>query len=297
MRKRLAVAVAASLLFIQGCNEVGAVNDAPAQLASVTRWQIAEPWFGGFSGIELSSDGRHAVLITDLGQFVRADLQRHDDEIVDVVLVEKSPVFERSGNAPARRRDTEGLAYNAGDIFVSLEGIHQVWAFKGVDAAAKPKAQFPQDPKPELNGSLEALAIDPQGRLLTLTENPLGTADTAQVFRLENGGWSVAFKIPRDDKFSPVGADFGPDGRLYLLERGFNGLGFRSRVRRFDVTDEGASNETELFRTAIGVHDNLEGLAVWQDRKGQIRLTMIADDNFRFLQRTEIVEYLVANSS
>ena len=40
-------------------------------------------------------------------------------------------------------------------------------------------------------------------------------------------------------------------------------------------------------------HDNLEGLAVWRDDSGAIRLTMISDDNFNLLQRTELVEYAV----
>jgi hypothetical protein len=41
---------------------------------------------------------------------------------------------------------------------------------------------------------------------------------------------------------------------------------------------------------ATGTHDNLEGLDVWADAEG-LRATMISDDNFRFFQRTEIVDY------
>ena len=39
-------------------------------------------------------------------------------------------------------------------------------------------------------------------------------------------------------------------------------------------------------------YDNLEGISVWQDAQG-IRLTLISDDNFGLLQRTELVEYRV----
>jgi hypothetical protein len=52
-----------------------------------------------------------------------------------------------------------------------------------------------------------------------------------------------------------------------------------------------------LFINGVGVQDNLEGLSVWRDIAGQIRLTLISDDNFRLLQRTEIVEYVLPNSS
>ena len=85
-----------------------------------------------------------------------------------------------------------------------------------------------------------------------------------------------------------VGADIGPDNKLYVLERDFTGIGFRTRVRRFDL--DGA-NEEEVLRTANATHDNLEGIAVWQDDGGAMRITMIADDNFRWFQQTEIVEY------
>jgi hypothetical protein len=53
------------------------------------------------------------------------------------------------------------------------------------------------------------------------------------------------------------------------------------------------SEEKMLLRKGIGIHDNLEGLAVWRDELDRIRLTMISDDNFRLVQRTEIVEYVL----
>jgi hypothetical protein len=48
-----------------------------------------------------------------------------------------------------------------------------------------------------------------------------------------------------------------------------------------------------LLETATGTYDNLEGLAVWRDDAGAIRLTMISDDNFKSFQVTQFVEYRV----
>jgi len=79
----------------------------------------------------------------------------------------------------------------------------------------------------------------------------------------------------------------GPDGQLYVLERDFLGIGFRSRVRRFDLT---GGNEQILLETRLRQHDNLEGISIWQDDQG-VRMTLISDDNYRAFQRTEIVEY------
>jgi hypothetical protein len=68
---------------------------------------------------------------------------------------------------------------------------------------------------------------------------------------------------------------------------------FASRVRRFEVADGRVVREETLLKTATGTHDNLEGLAVWRDADGAIRLLMVSDDNNTPLQQTQIVEYRV----
>jgi hypothetical protein len=91
--------------------------------------------------------------------------------------------------------------------------------------------------------------------------------------------------------FLVTGADVGPDGRLYVLERSFSILGgFASRVRRFAIGRDGLTDETLMLETPPGRHDNLEGISVWQDDDG-LRMTLISDDNQRFFQRTELVDY------
>jgi hypothetical protein len=48
-----------------------------------------------------------------------------------------------------------------------------------------------------------------------------------------------------------------------------------------------------LLETAPGAFGNLEGLSVWQDAAGALRLTLVADDNFLFFLGTEVVEFTV----
>jgi len=76
-----------------------------------------------------------------------------------------------------------------------------------------------------------------------------------------------------------------------VLERDFVGLGFRSRVRRFAMD---GTDEVTLLETGLLKHDNLEGISVWQDHEALV-MTLISDDNFRGLQKTEIVEYLLTS--
>ena len=89
-------------------------------------------------------------------------------------------------------------------------------------------------------------------------------------------------------------ADFGPDGHLYLLERKFKWMGgFATQLRRFRLGPDGFDEGTTLLTTRFGEMDNMEGVSVWRDGAGQIRVTMISDDNFFPLQQTVIAEYIV----
>jgi hypothetical protein len=89
-----------------------------------------------------------------------------------------------------------------------------------------------------------------------------------------------------------LAADFGPDGRFYVLERDFRARGgFSSRLRRFELGTDGLTGEAILIETPFALHDNLEGLSVWRDDQGVLRATMISDDNFIFVQQTQIFEY------
>ena len=90
-----------------------------------------------------------------------------------------------------------------------------------------------------------------------------------------------------------MAADFGPDGRFYVLERDTGAIGFRSRLRRWNVTANGVTGEEILFQSRLTAHDNLEGVPVWRDGQGRLRATMVSDNNFLVLQRTELVEYLL----
>ena len=183
-----------------------------------------------------------------------------------------------------------------GTIWVSFEGIPRVVRYDTPDSPAKPLPRPAAFDKMQGNSSLESLAILPDGTLLTLPERSGELTRPFPVWRWRNGAWDQPFSIPRSGDWLAVGADIGPDGRFYLLERDFRGLlGFRSRVRRFDLRPDGGaiSNEQVLLESRSLQYDNLEGISVWDDGIG-IRLTMISDDNFFWLQRTELVEYRVS---
>ncbi len=270
--------------------------DSAKYLGSFT-WDGDSEFFGGFSGLILSGDGEAFLTISDRGHSLRGRLSRQDGLIASVDAETLQTLRNRKGNpVKGLRADSEGLAAGPdGAFYVSFEGAHRVRRYDDITGVATTIRRHPDFKDFQSNSSLEALAADPDGRLYTLPERSGALERPFPVYRWQDGRWDKALSIPRRGEFLAVGADFGPDGRFYLLERDFVWFrGFNSRVRRFELTDEGFTNETELLTSGFGTHDNLEGLAVWQDSDGFIRLTMISDDNFNVLQRTEFVEYLVA---
>ncbi len=265
-----------------------------AEFVGSYTWSERGRGFGGFSGLEVWDGGARFLALSDRGGVVEGRLLRVDGAIAGVSALPVHPLHDTKG-APLRRSDTdsEGLARrDDGRIFVSFEGRHRVWVYDGRQSPARPIPQHPDFDGLQPNSGLEALAIDASGALYTLPERSGRKRRPFPVYRYADGAWTQPFDIPRRDEYLPVGADFGPDGRFYLLERHFAGIfGFRNRVRSFAFTDAGAVDERVLLETRSGQHDNLEGLAVWRDTAGDIRLTMISDDNFRPFQRTELVEY------
>lgn len=263
-------------------------------------WRETDEDFGGFSGIELSADGRSYTVLSDRGTIRWGSVDRDSQgRIARLTTAGRARLKNSEGKklAPGYLGDAEGLAIDdAGRIFVSFEGLDRIARYDDADESAVRIPKAPFFSRLRRNAGLEALAVTDTGDLLTIPESWSPRADEPDgfpVWRLRKGEWSQPYLIPRDGDWSPVGADIGPDGRLYVLERAFKGLrGFASRVRRFALDEGGLGPPETVLESSLMQFDNLEGIAVWRDDQG-IRLTMISDDNFFWLQRTEVVEYRI----
>lgn len=266
-----------------------------AVLESAFTWRVpGEARFGGMSAIEVSADGTQFIALSDRGTVWRGRLERRDGRLAGVSGVSFAPLRDESGAVlPETDADAEGLAVRVdGSEFVSFEGVHRVGVLTRPPETVRELPRHKAFRSQQLNSSFEALALDPQDRPITLPERSGRLDRPFPVFRYEpEGHWTQPYGVPRRPPFLPVGADTGPDGRLYLLERHFGGLSFSSRVRSFAFGRNGLTDERLVLETAPGTHDNLEGISVWRGADGALRLTMISDDNFNFFQRTEIVEY------
>jgi hypothetical protein len=240
------------------------------------------PGFGGLSAIEMDPPGAVATVLSDRGAAFLITIDRGAGRY-DIAPSQQ----------PQPHRDSEGLALSDDQMFYSYEGPAEVW---GADRTRLPDhADFGTYP---LNGSLEALAASPDGTLYTLPERVGGMGDGGTafpVYRFANTVWEVIGALPRRGPFLPAGADIGPDGLLYILERALTPLGFRSRIRRLDPANPMAPAQT-LLTTRAGLHDNLEGLTLWRSANGATCLSMVSDNNFLGVQRTELVEYALTET-
>lgn len=292
MHLRLALA----LIFLLGWAFGPAFAEPRLELMSRTTWRDSDPRFGGFSGLHVYPGGQRFLTISDRGSIAQGHFLREDGRITGAVLDALAPLRDPDGKPVSQRvSDAEGLAVRAdGRIYVSFEGWHRVWTYSGPGGKAAWLPRHDDFRNMQNNSSLEALAIDSKGALYTLPERSGRLDRPYPVYRYSKGAWSQPFALPRHGPHLPVGADFGPDGKFYLLERNLSGLlGFETRLRRFSFRGPVLGAEEILLSTRAGTHDNLEGLSVWRDSEGYLRVTMISDDNFKAFQRTQFVEYRI----
>jgi len=282
--------LAAALVVLPLATTAGARLEPEARVV----WNEAVAGFGGFSGLVVLEDGARLVTVSDRGTWASAAMLREGGVLVALRLTGSGPLLSIAGERLVDDEvDAEGLAVDAeGRFLVSFEAFHRIRRYDRIDGPATGVPSHPGFPRLQNNSALEALAIDAEGTLYAIPERSGRWERPFPVYRLRGATWDTDLRLPRSGTFLVAGADFGPDGRLYLLERDFRRLGaFATRIRRFTLGPGGFDAGETLLETDFGSFDNFEGIAVWRDAEGVTRVTLIADDNFFALQSTVVAEY------
>ena len=106
MRFGLAVAIAATAI---GLARPAAPADPPAaRLLGSFVWQRDLPWFGGWSGLEISANGTGLTAISDRdGTLIFARIARENGRIGGIRIGARASVGARSTLAPGTRIDPD----------------------------------------------------------------------------------------------------------------------------------------------------------------------------------------------
>lgn len=287
---RIRSAIAVSLFLLAGCGPDGP-GSPPVQI------DLSGEEVHGLSGVVVTENGAAFLAISDRNALIRGSFEREDGRLRAARVTASEPLRDSKGRGMwGPWNDAEGLTLGSqGQIYVSFENQHRVQEY-GPDMQGQRLTYVPPIGDIKGNRGFEALATDPQGRLVMIMESAEGLPDSTRAFRYENDDWVGLAHLALRDGYLPSGGDFGPDGRLYVLERRIGLLGFRSRIRQIEVASEGLMDGPIVWqsRQSFG---NLEGLSLWTDAQGQIRATMVADNNQGRTVFGGMVEIILAKSA
>jgi hypothetical protein len=263
--------------------------------------------FGGISAIHMETDGAHFLSVTDKGSWLRGRIVYRGGRPVGIADAEMAPLLGPDGKPLAARHwyDTESLVQgNDGRFYVGIERVEKIMRFDvrrdGLKARGQP-IPVPADFKTfKYNKSLECLAAPPKGSphagaLIAVTEESLDAAGNLRAYILKNRQFA-RFSVKRSEDFDVSDCTILPPGDLLLLERRYSPLaGVAVRIRRVHLADikQGALVDgPALFKADLAYQiDNMEGIAISRNARGETIITMVSDDNFSAIQRNLLLQF------
>ncbi|MEX1181379.1 MAG: esterase-like activity of phytase family protein [Cucumibacter sp.] len=271
-----------------------------------------DPDFGGLSDLAFTGAEGELVMVSDSGYFVSARLIA-DAAGTPMALAggRIDSIRDSSGrNLPTPfSRDAEAASVILRDgvpaaLRIGFENLTRVADYDLVNGRPEGPAREVAIPdwlsRTRTNEALEALCIATPaspvaGSTLLITENVEADDGTSAAFMLgrqDRGPVSVT----RSPGLSPTACAFGPDGELYILERGIALFSFRMQLRRVPAAAiaPGATLDGEVLLGAAGGEiDNMEGLTATVGAEGETVLTLLSDNNFNDWERTLLLQFSV----
>lgn len=258
-------------------------------------WTVKDANFGGVSALIMDPEGQSLLAAGDHGHYIAAGLLRDaTGRITGTTAPVLTPISLASGRPPTRfKTDVEGLSRMAdGRIAQAFEGFVRIELAETPQTPPTPLHRWDKFEALFGNQAFEALATLPDGRLMAIAERRAADG-TADVLLYDGVDWAAGPGLPSLGRFAVSGADVGPDGCLYILDRRY-GLaeGFRARVHRMEYAD-GAWQSTTLYTAHPMTGGNAEGLSSWRDGAGNVVLSLVTDNGFLPLTRTRLIELRV----
>jgi hypothetical protein len=280
--------------------------------------------FGGLSGLEISPDGKRLLAVSDAGAWLKAGLTYDGRRLAGVRDVTFGPLLAKQSRPLIRKRDrdAESLRLYKGSLdngiaLVGFELNDRVGFYPIKNGRLGAPIHYLRPPvRLSKNRGFEAAAVIRGGRykgsIIAFAERKLDPDG-------HHSGWlwpakktkpgslkasvvgvhrkSRRLAVKDESGFNITDVTSAANGDLYLLERRFRwSEGVKMRIRRIAVRDikPGTLLKTQtLLQADLNSEiDNMEGLAIHQNKHGRTILTVISDDNFNsFLQRTLLLQF------
>ncbi len=257
-------------------------------------WQADLPDFGGISGLQLSPDGATLYAVSDAGYLVRARVERGPGGAIRRISGAEAWGFLNNNGQKANSFQSDAEAVRLmpdGRLAVAFESYTRVATFNPPDMRPLALNLWSRFRGMWDNESFEALAVTPEGAMLALVERPV--KGHYRSFRYQGGEkWTGGPGLATDGAFMATDADFGPDGRLYVLERNLSLLsGYTTRISAYAPQGSGFGAPAVMLQTQPGDFGDFEGMDVWQAPGGEMIATLVNDSNFMPDSATVVAEF------
>ena len=254
--------------------------------------------FGGLSGLVVSADGREILAVSDRGWWVEG-LLFYDDRgnLIGLRDANILPMQSRIQNGASREfsMDAEALVRSGeGRLIVAFERQHRLWEYRDPISYPKPIHVNPSLSRLPLNSGIESVVLLGAGKLLAIAEGGIFEKQFL-AFLIMNSG-VVEMLYPYDDYFRPSDAALLDEGRVLVLERGYNkaaGASARLVSLQRDSIEENSEITRNLMIDLSGLvsMDNFEGLEVISGLAGEYIVYIVSDDNYSRRQRTLLIMF------
>lgn len=273
-------------------------------------------YFGGFSGLSISHDGKRVFAASDAGFWMTANLTSNGSGTPSKMTGGRvGPFRALSGRVLAGGREVDAEAVSLdkgtldnGELLIAFEQIHRIGRFPVRNGEIGKPARYLNLP-PYIKGlkgnrgleGMELLAGPNAGKLVMFAEGRRNYDGNLRGWLITKGRSREIFLKPING-FDITGLAALPDGGFLALERRFRWTeGVKMRIRRV-YPDELASGRVILGEVLLDVDsssniDNMEGIAVHQDESDQTIITLISDDNFNFFQRNLLLRFALPKAA
>jgi hypothetical protein len=262
--------------------------------------------FGGISAIHLGAQGTRLLGVTDNGSWLRGRIVYRAGRPAGIADAEMAPLLGHDDKSLAAHGwyDSESLTESDGQFYVGIERVQEIVRFDvgrdGLAARGEPIA-VPADFKTlTRTKSLKCLAAAPKGSaqagaLIAVTERSLDAAGNLRSYVIK-GDHVTRFTVKRSGEFDVTDCAILPPADLLLLERRYSlatGLGMRIRRIPLGAIKSGAVVDGyPLIEADLAYQiDNMEGMAVHRNARGETVITLVSDDNFSPIQRNLLLQF------